>query len=161
MSDGPRLRQAVRAVILDEDDRVLLVRFEFPRPPRHVWAAPGGGIEDGESDEAALARELHEEVGRSDLAVGPLIWTRTHVIPMSSGHDGQHERFYLIRTTGFDPRPALTTEELRREHVTGLRWWTPGELVAGDAVFAPRRLPRLLEGLRVDGPAATPVDAGI
>jgi hypothetical protein len=37
----PRLRDAMRAVVLDESDRVLLVRFEFPR-----WSAgrlPGQG----------------------------------------------------------------------------------------------------------------------
>jgi hypothetical protein len=47
-----RLRRAVRAVILAEDNRVLLCRFSFPHPAvpmgaAVVWAAPGGGIEPG------------------------------------------------------------------------------------------------------------------
>ena len=61
-----RLRQAVRAIVLDPDDRILLVRFEFPPAGpglarRVVWATPGGGLEDGESDGAGIRRELLEE----------------------------------------------------------------------------------------------------
>lgn len=44
-----RLRDAVRAVLLDERDRVLLVRFEFPQWTG--WATPGGGVDLEETDE--------------------------------------------------------------------------------------------------------------
>ena len=54
-----RLRDAVRAVVVDPDDRVLLVRFEFPH--WIGWATPGGGVDSGETDEAAIRRELAEE----------------------------------------------------------------------------------------------------
>ena len=55
---GLRIRQAVRALILDPEDRVLLVRFEFPNTGRK-WALPGGGVEADETDHDALRRELH------------------------------------------------------------------------------------------------------
>ena len=42
-----RLRDAVRALVLDEADRVLLVRFEFPRWVG--WATPGGGVNSHET----------------------------------------------------------------------------------------------------------------
>src|SRR5262245_50878496 len=61
MAGELRLRRGVRAVVLDDHDRVLLVHFEFARPPHEVaelWATPGGGVEDGEDDRGALAREL-------------------------------------------------------------------------------------------------------
>ena len=47
-----RLRLATRAIVVDEVERVLLVRFDFG--DRIVWATPGGGIEEGESDDVAL-----------------------------------------------------------------------------------------------------------
>ena len=55
-----QVQRKVRALVLDPDDRVLLVRFEFPATGRK-WALPGGGLEPGETDHEALRRELHEE----------------------------------------------------------------------------------------------------
>ena len=154
-----RIRPAVRAVLLDPADRILLVCFAFDRV---VWACPGGGIEDGEADEHALRRELDEEVGLTAFELGPCVWTREHVIPLFGGRwDGQRERFYLVRTPAFEPRPRLTTEELAAENVVGLRWWTAEELRAPDLVFAPRRLPALLDELLIVGAPDVPTDVGI
>ncbi|HKA84606.1 MAG TPA: NUDIX domain-containing protein [Acidimicrobiales bacterium] len=164
MAGELRLRRGVRAVVLDDHDRVLLVHFEFARPPHEVaelWATPGGGVEDGEDDRGALARELAEEVGLHNPGIGPMIWTRTHVAPMSTGHDGQRENFYLVRTPTFEARPALTIAQLRAENVAGLAWWTIDELTAADAVFAPRRLPTLVAALVADGPSPLAVDTGV
>lgn len=164
MTGELRLRRGVRAVVLDDHDRVLLVHFAFARPPGEVaelWATPGGGIEDGEDDRHALARELAEEVGLHEPEIGPLIWTRTHVAPMSTGHDGQRENYYLVRTAGFEPRPALTAAQLRAENVTGLAWWSIDELAAADGVFAPRRLPALVAALVADGPPPRAIDTGV
>lgn len=155
-----RLRLATRAVLLDELDRVLLVRFDFG--DRVVWATPGGGIEDGESDEHALRRELAEEAGLEAFELGPLVWTRTHLVPLGGGRwDGQSERYYLVRTPSFEPVPQLSWEELRHEGMTAVRWWTLDELEATDALYAPRRLPLLVRELILHGPPAEPLDVGV
>jgi 8-oxo-dGTP diphosphatase len=58
------------AVILDAQGRVLLLRHRFR--PGSGWGIPGGFIQPGEQPEAALRRELREEIGleieRADLA---------------------------------------------------------------------------------------------
>lgn len=159
---GPelRLREAARAVILDPAGRILLVRFEFP--DRSVWACPGGGLEPGESHEAALRRELREEVGLDLEELGPCVWTRTHIIPFLDGRwDGEVERFHLVETEPFVPSPLLTVEELRAEFVTDVRWWTPKELAASGEMHAPRRLPELVVDLRERGAPPAPIDAGV
>ena len=159
---GPelRLREAARAVILDPGGRILLVRFEFP--DRSVWACPGGGLEPGESHEAALRRELREEVGLDLEELGPCVWTRTHIIPFLDGRwDGQVERFHLVETEPFVPSPLLTVEQLRAEFVTDVRWWTPEELAASSEIHAPRRLPQLVADLRERGVPSSPIDAGV
>jgi 8-oxo-dGTP diphosphatase len=155
-----RLRQAARAVVLDPADRILLVRFEFPT--REVWATPGGGIEEGETPESAIVRELEEEAGLVGFELGPWIWTRRHVFPFESGlWDGQEELYALVRTDAFEPAPRFTPDELAAEYFTGIRWWTPDELAASDATFSPRRLPELVAALLRDGPPGEPFDAGV
>jgi 8-oxo-dGTP diphosphatase len=145
--------------VLDPDHRTLLVRFEFPN--WIGWATPGGGVAEGESDEEALRRELSEEAGLEGFELGPLIWTRTHLFELGIDWDGQVERYYLVRTPRFEPVPRLTWTELNTEFVTDIRWWTPADLEADAAEFAPRRLPALVRELTVNGAPAEPIDVGV
>jgi ADP-ribose pyrophosphatase YjhB (NUDIX family) len=128
-------RNGVRALVLDANDRVLLVHFTFDPYP---WAPPGGGIDPGESDEHALRRELAEEVGLDEFELGPLLWTREHEFDRPVRFRGQRERCYLVRVDPFEPEPRL---DLEAELVSEVRWWTQHELALSTEVFAPRSLP--------------------
>jgi 8-oxo-dGTP diphosphatase len=154
-----RIRQAVRAVVLDPDDRIVLVQFDFGHGS--LWATPGGGIDPGESDEHALRRELAEELGLEDPEIGPLLWVREHLFenPLGS-YDGQRERCYVVRTGRFEPQPHLSAEQLRAEYVVGMRWWTIDEIEASDAAFAPTHLAELRRSLLADGPPDEPIEVG-
>jgi ADP-ribose pyrophosphatase YjhB (NUDIX family) len=71
---SPNLRTSARAIILDENDHVLLCRFVAPHPAvpngaQAVWAAPGGGIKPGEDGLSALRRELREEPAWSSASI--------------------------------------------------------------------------------------------
>ena len=157
-----RIRPAARAIVLDPDDRILLVRFVFPGG-KTFWATPGGGIEAGESSEDAVRRELGEETGLTNVDVGPVVWTRLHVIPLIGGqYDGQREQYHLVRTPSFTPEPRLSWEQLNAEYVFELRWWSRAELEEmADVKFAPRRLPVLLRDLVANGAPPAPIDAGV
>jgi len=146
--------------VLDPDERILLVRFEFPSTT--VWALPGGGVEPGEDLHDAIRRELAEETGLRDASIGPQIWHRRHLVPFPSGlWDGQEERIFMVRTPAFVPRPALSEAELRAESVTAVRWWARADLADADVELRPTRLPALLEALLRDGPPPAPIDAGV
>jgi len=81
---------------VDDDDRVLLVHFQFPEWT--LWATPGGESNRGESLEVAIRRELKEEVGLVDVELGPVIWERTHEFEFAE-YSGQHEKFFLVHTS--------------------------------------------------------------
>ena len=49
--------------LIDADGRVLLARRPEGKPMAGLWEFPGGKVEPGETPEAALMRELHEELG--------------------------------------------------------------------------------------------------
>ena len=61
MSD--RLLVVVGAALIDADGRVLLSQRPPGRQDAGLWEFPGGKVEDGEGPEAALVRELKEELG--------------------------------------------------------------------------------------------------
>ena len=53
----------VAAALVDGDGRVLIAQRPEGRSMAGLWEFPGGKIHDGETPEAALVRELHEELG--------------------------------------------------------------------------------------------------
>ena len=62
MSPAP-VTEVVAAVLTQPDGRVLLAQRPRGKVFAGYWEFPGGKVEPGESLEAALARELHEELG--------------------------------------------------------------------------------------------------
>ena len=77
-----RLLLVVAAALIDADNRVLIAQ----RPPGKtlggLWEFPGGKIEPGERPEAALIRELHEELGITvkEACLAPLTFA-SHAYP--------------------------------------------------------------------------------
>ena len=68
------------AGILEAEGRVLLTRRRAGTHLAGLWEFPGGKVEAGESDEAALVRELLEEIGVR-VRVGRLFERVTHAYP--------------------------------------------------------------------------------
>ena len=140
----PVERQAVRALVIDAERRVLLVRFEHPVTRDSWWAATGGGVEPGESDHEALRRELREEAGLHEFDIGPLVHTREHTFPWDRRIIDQRERFYLVRVERHDPVPTI---DVAAEGVTEVRWWALDELEATAEPIVPAELAALVRSL--------------
>jgi 8-oxo-dGTP pyrophosphatase MutT (NUDIX family) len=153
----PDLRIAARAIVLDPEDRVLLVLFLDSHSGHRWWATPGGALDARETHEDALRRELVEEAG-IEAEVGPCVWTREHVHNWGERFIRQVERYYVVRVGSSEVAPQL---DLAEEGVHELRWWTLAELEASPEDFAPRRLAALLRDLLDRGPPAEPFDAGV
>jgi TDG/mug DNA glycosylase family protein len=160
----PVLRPAVRALLLDEEGRIFLHRFVGPGEPG-AWVAPGGAIEGGESPEAALRRELDEELRLAAPGLGPWVWRRRHrwYWPALRATLDSDERFAVVRVD--DPeRIAPTAHDslfAGPDSVEEHRWWSAAEIAASADRFAPRRLAFHLQALLRDGPPTEPLDVGV
>lgn len=147
--DRPRFdRRAVRVLVLDEDDRMLLFKDSDLGldPVAHWWVTPGGGVDPGESDLEAAVRELWEETGLvvdAGQLVGPLL-TRVVVHGYSDKVVDQLEVFYVVRVTAFDVDTTSHTEE-EQLTVADIRWWTLPDLAATDDDVWPRDLLAVLD----------------
>ncbi|HKF74602.1 MAG TPA: NUDIX domain-containing protein [Candidatus Dormibacteraeota bacterium] len=143
-------RPAARVLLLDPAGRVLLLRFVDPVTGFAWWATPGGGIGPGETAEEAASREVLEETGLRDLALGPCIWLRETRFEWRGRRYRQTEQIFAAAVPPFEPsREGFLPEEVEmvREH----RWWTADEIERSDDRFGPRRLGRLLKDLLRDG----------
>jgi 8-oxo-dGTP diphosphatase len=78
MTPAPAFRLVVAAVVESGDGRVLVARRLPGGHMGGLWEFPGGGVEAGETAEAALARELREELGVDGEALAPLTFAWHH-----------------------------------------------------------------------------------
>lgn len=123
--------------VWDREGRVLVAR----RPPEGLlgglWEFPGGKIEDGETPEAALRRELREEMEIEVEVLGLLGRVEhaySHFRITLHAHHARHVRG--------EPTPRAATD---------WAWARPGEL---DGLAFPAANVRLLDRIREQGPPA-------
>ena len=148
-------RNAARVLVLTPEGRVLLLRLtpSFRDP---FWVTPGGGLDDGESFEAAAGRELQEEVGR-ELPLGPCIWTRRVVFTWEQWRVHQEERTFVVPTPEeFDAVTVFPDEE----PITGWGWFGVDDLRREPDTVYPVALADHLSALLTAGVPDTPIHLG-
>ncbi|MGI5438015.1 NUDIX hydrolase [Streptomyces shenzhenensis] len=151
------LRKVARVVLLDPDDRILLLHGHEPDDPADDWwFTPGGGLEGDETRAQAALRELAEETGITEVDLGPVLWRRRCSFPFAGRRWDQDEWYYLARTAQ-TATEAMALTELERRSVAGARWWTCRELALTHETVYPTRLAGLLRTLLDEGPPAGPM----
>lgn len=125
----------VAAALVDGDRRVLLQQRAPGRAMAGLWEFPGGKVEPGERPEAALVRELEEELGIAVEAasLSPAAFA-------SADNQGRHMLLllYLCRQWRGDPRPLDAAE---------LRWVRPADMAGLPMPPADEPLIPLLDAL--------------
>ncbi len=110
----PLRRVRVVAAVIRREDRILVTRRRDDVPRGGLWEFPGGKVEAGEDEPAALRREVYEELA-CEVVVGRLLVRHTHRYP-----DLEVElAFYACVLAGREPRPI---------GVAALEWADPGAL---------------------------------
>ncbi len=114
--NDPTVLLVVAAALVDGDGRVLVQQRPPGKSLAGLWEFPGGKLEPGETPEAALVRELAEELGVSvDAdALVPLAFASE---PLS----GKHLVLLLYTCTAWQG-------EARALEASQIRWCTPDEL---------------------------------
>ena len=125
----------VAAALIDRDGRVLVQQRSAHRSMAGLWEFPGGKVESGETPEAALVRELHEELG-IDTETACLAPAGFASEPLGEKH--LMLLLYLCRKWRGVPA-ALDSD--------GLKWVRPLELHGLEMPPADRPLIGLLEAL--------------
>lgn len=104
------------AALIDRDGRVLLAQRPEGKSMAGLWEFPGGKIETGETPEAALIRELHEELGINT-------WSSCLAPLTFASHS--YENFHLVMPL-FACRKWEGIPQAREGQV--LKWVAPNEL---------------------------------
>ncbi|BDB25538.1 NUDIX hydrolase [Cupriavidus sp. TA19] len=94
-----KVTEVAVGVLVQPDGRFLLAQRPAGKPYEGYWEFPGGKLEPGETVEAALARELHEELGLDITAC-----ERWHVLE----HDYPHAyvRLHFCKVTAWRGDPV-------------------------------------------------------
>lgn len=125
-------RQSTSAVILNKSGQILIVQKNSYKD--NEWDIPGGGIENGEAAEAAIIRELSEELGSNKfekVRVSELVdryeWPEETILKrMAEGkglYRGQERVQFLVNFFGEEAEIKPEVEEIRMA-----KWVFPNEL---------------------------------
>jgi ADP-ribose pyrophosphatase YjhB (NUDIX family) len=144
VAESVLVRRAARVILLDPDDRVLLMRYDDGPPNGSHWSTPGGGLNDGEDYPAAALRELAEETGWGDVQLLGEVLRRSFDMAYGGRIVRQRERLYLARTDQAC-RAIRGVEAMHAaDGIAAWRWWTLDELDVTEEQIWPSDLPHVI-----------------
>jgi len=151
-----KVRKSSRAIVINEENQIFLFKYKFDylAEDKAIWITPGGGLEEEESFEDALKRELFEEMGVKITESCPEVYYRNPVYTLKNGEKVQSvEKFFLVifeeQTFSFEH----WTESEKKRMLEG-KWWSIEEIVQSEDEFFAEDIVRImteLSGGRIPG----------
>lgn len=147
----------MKLLLLDADDRLLLIHSKDPATQEECWYPVGGGVERGESLQQAATREAFEETGLTALPRGRQVWRRDHTYEFDGRVFRVHEEWLMHRVEHYKPA-ATQLSDMESRSIVGFRWWRWRDLAESAETIFPPRLGELLRDLLTDGVPLEPID---
>lgn len=123
----------VRALLIDPAGRIALVRHHYVGG----WYLPGGGVDKGESSEAAIRRELLEEVGLADVTVTGLLGI------YHNRAEAKDDHVVVFVAVVLDPAQLVAADP---REIAEAGWFAADALPEGTSPATRRRIAEHVEG---------------
>lgn len=150
-----KIRYTVRALLFNPAGDLLLFKYRndpnihnVGKPPMNsdYWGTVGGGMEDGEDEMQAIRREIAEETGHGDIAVGPLVWHRKVDLVFYGDILHVDEKYFVAHTREIEISTAGHTQ-IERKFVAETRWWRAPDIEKTTEKIFPTLLPQHIRAL--------------
>ncbi len=125
MNAKPTYQQNVAGILRNREGKILICeRISI----RNAWQFPQGGVDDGETAEQALTRELGEEIGLEpgDFRIGEKRTGYRYLFPggRKRGHDGKEQTYFLCDFLADDAKINVATAH---PEFRAWKWVSPAE----------------------------------
>lgn len=129
------LTLGVRAIVVDNAGRIALVRHTYA----DQWYLPGGAVKRGESFEAALHRELREEIALDCCVIGRVLGV------YHSRREGKDDHIVIFVVHAGEGVPSLSRADPMEIEEAG--WFSPDALPETLSPATKRRVAEYLAGI--------------
>lgn len=142
---------------MNPEDKIFLFKFEFAMLSEcnTLWVTLGG-VEDGESFEQALSREIYEELGIEIKGDFKWVYYKNMPFTTKSGEEFiSEERYYLVKNE-YSNINFENMDYLEQRLTKGWKWWTVEEIMHSSETFFSdnlgEKLAKLINGCILDEP---------
>lgn len=125
------LTLGVRAIILNSDEQVLLVKHSYLRG----WYLPGGKVDKGETLQEAIKRELKEELALTDVMIKDIHWAYSSMREYKNDH-------IVLFACETSVKPKVSCREIE-----AVQFFSPNDLPDDMSASTKQRLREFFEGL--------------
>jgi len=130
-------RKSSRAIVLNKNNEIFLFKYKFDylEDESAIWITPGGSLEESETFDDALRREVFEELGVELKQECRQVYYRNPIYTLKNGEKVlSEEKFFIVYLDGEEFSYCNWTESEKRRMSVG-KWWSAKEIRQSEEEF--------------------------